>query len=376
MILLITYDIRRRGGIERLSLQVRDALRQSGYPCRLLATRRLGPSPMGRLAGQIWFLLQLAWWLPRSDLVFSMHALLLRPIRRLGQIPGMRPSRQRLLCWLHGIEVWGVNLPPLLQDLRACDGLAASSSFTRDQVRALSGQRPPITVIHPWADAPEEGPEPPPPLPRLLTVARMVRQERYKGHDLILDALALVRRRTGLPPSLRWRVVGDGDDRPRLQARANDLGLQGHIDWLGSLEDGALREEYRACSLVVMPSAFGLRPDGSAQGEGFGITYLEAALAGRASIAADQGGQRDLIVDGQTGWLLPPSAEALADLLQRLREDPALVRVCGERALEQARRLFSPELQRRRLARFVEPALAGGDATADQWQVSDAPRAD
>lgn len=360
MILLVTYDIRRRGGIERLSLQVRDALRHSGHPCRLLATRRLGPSKMGRLAGQLWFLLQLAWWLPRSEMVFSMHALLLRPIRRLGQIPGMRPSRQRLLCWLHGIEVWGVNLPPLLPDLRACDGLAASSAFTREQVRALLGARPAITVIHPCADAPEEDPQPPQPLPRLLTVARMARQERYKGHDLILDALALLRRRGGLPSSLRWRVVGDGDDRLRLQARAQDLGLQGHIDWLGSLEDGALRQEYRSCSLVVMPSAFDIRPDGSAQGEGFGITYLEAALAGRASIAADQGGQRDLIVDGQTGWLLPPSAEALADLLQRLQVDPDLVRACGERALEHARRRFSPEVQRRRLARFVEPGLAGG----------------
>lgn len=358
MILLITYDIRRRGGIERLSLQVRQAFQRNGLPCRLLATRRLGPGRAGRLAGQIWFLLRLAWWLPRSDLVFSMHALLLRPVRRLGGIPGVRPPRQRLLCWLHGLEVWGANLPPLLPDLWACDGLAASSAFSRDQVRALLGDRPPIEVIHPCADLPDSGdPTPPPPVPRLLTVARMARQERYKGHDLILDALALLHHRGVLEPSLRWRVVGEGDDRPRLQARAVDLGLEGHIDWLGALEDGALREEYRHCSLVVMPSAFGLRADGSAQGEGFGITYLEAALAGRASIAADQGGQQDLIVDRQTGWLIPPTAEALAELLRRLAGDPELVRACGERARRHAQRLFSPDRQRRRLARLVAPWL-------------------
>ncbi|MFN9546456.1 MAG: glycosyltransferase family 4 protein [Cyanobacteriota bacterium] len=360
MILLVTYDVRRRGGIERLSLQVREGLRRNGHPCRILATRRLGPSKAGRLAGQIWFLLQLAWWLPRSEVVFSMHALLLRPIRRLGSLPGARRPGQRLLCWLHGIEVWGANLPPLTPDLRACDALAASSGFTRDQVQQRLGASPPIHVIHPCADPAEGERTPAPPGLRLLTVARMARQERYKGHDLILEALSLLRQRGVLPAVLRWRVVGEGEDRPRLQARAVELGLQAHIDWLGALEDGALRREYRDCSLVVMPSAFGLRADGSARGEGFGITYLEAALAGRASIAADRGGQTDLILDRQTGWLLPPSAEALADLLEHLQEDPEQVRLCGERAFQHASRLFSPEQQQRRLAALLKSGPAGG----------------
>ena len=102
------------------------------------------------------------------------------------------------------------------------------------------------------------------------------------------------------------------------------------------------------------------RPDGSAQGEGFGITYLEAALAARASIAAACGGQTDLILHGQTGWLLPPSTEALADLLWHLQEDPERVRLCGERALAHASRHFSPERQRRLLAELVEPWLGRG----------------
>jgi phosphatidylinositol alpha-1,6-mannosyltransferase len=191
-------------------------------------------------------------------------------------------------------------------------------------------------------------------------VARLDPQERYKGHDLILDALALLRQRGALPAALRWRVVGEGEDRPRLQARAAALGLQAHIDWLGALDDASLRQDYRDCSLVVMPSAFGLRSDGSARGEGFGITYLEAALAARASIAADQGGQTDLILHGQTGWLLPPSAKTLADLLWRLQEDPERVRLCGERALAHASRHFSPKRQRRLLAELVAPWLGSG----------------
>lgn len=372
MILLVTYDVRRRGGIERLSLQVRDALLQVGHPCHLLATRRLGPGPVGRLAGQAWFLLQLTWWLPRSRLVFSMHALLLRPILLLAAIPGLRPARQGRLCWLHGIEVWGANLPPLLSDLRRCDGLAASSGFSCDQVRPLLGEQPPIAVIHPCAeDLPAEpagdslpgaqasGLAPPPGL-RLLTVARMVRQERYKGHELILEALALLRQGGLLDPGLRWRVVGSGDDRSRLQERARALGLDGQIDWLGGLGDRELQREYRDCSLVLMPSAFALLRDGTAQGEGFGITYLEAALAGRASIAADRGGQTDLIIDDQTGWLVPPRPQPLADLLARLQRHPEEVRACGARARRHAETSFSPAVQRQRLARLVAPWLGPG----------------
>ena len=54
MILLISYDVRRRGGIERLSLQVQACLQQRGQAVRLLCPQRLGPGGLGRQLGRLW----------------------------------------------------------------------------------------------------------------------------------------------------------------------------------------------------------------------------------------------------------------------------------------------------------------------------------
>ena len=100
MILLVTYDVRRPGGIERLSLQVFEQLQRLGLQPRLLATRHIGPGLFGRWLGRLWFLLQLLWWLPQAQSVFSMHVLLLKPLRLRALFPGL--AARPLYCWLHG----------------------------------------------------------------------------------------------------------------------------------------------------------------------------------------------------------------------------------------------------------------------------------
>lgn len=340
MILLLSFDVRRRGGIERLSLQTRISLERQGQQVRLLCPQRWGPGPLGRLCGRLWFLLQLGWWLPQAQLVLSMHALLLRPVLWLRPL---RPQTQRLLCWLHGIEVWGAALKGVQPGLLRCDGLIASSQFSRDRVLSQPGRWPATAVVHPMADL-IDGRQQPDRLPAnltLLTVARMDAGERYKGHRLVLSALALLRDNGGLPPGLQWRIVGGGNDRSALEAETESLGLAPWVQFLGSLDDPQLRLELRRCSLLLLPSAYGIQPDGRACGEGFGIVYLEAAQAGRASIACREGGQTDLIVDGETGWLIEPQAETLAALLTRLVADRSTLYHLGENARQRALTGFS-----------------------------------
>ena len=352
MILLVTYDVRRPGGIERLSLQVFEQLQRLGLQPRLLATRHIGPGLFGRWLGRLWFLLQLLWWLPQAQSVFSMHVLLLKPLRLRALFPGL--AARPLYCWLHGIEVWGKALAAARRDLRACTALAASSSFTAQQVREGLSVCPPITVVHPCSDLqfPEEIPAPGLPL-RLLTVARLDAGERYKGHDQILDALHRLQQQGDLDPELRWIVVGDGNDRQRLQDKALRLGLADQIDWHGRLSDQQLIEEFLSCSVFVMPSGFSIDAAGQATGEGFGIAYLEAAMAGRASIGALYGGQKDLLIDGETGWLVSAVDQSLPELLRRLSTDSLQLKKAGSQAYKRASALFSGEAQRQSLMRLL-----------------------
>ena len=326
MILLLCFDLRRRGGIERLSLQVRESLQRQGHRVNVIGTRRLGPGVLGRWLGRCAFVLQLLWWLPRAQQVLSMHVLLLKPALWL--------KPQQLSCWLHGIEVWGSAGRQHAGDLQRCQQLISSSQFTLNQL-SFKPQR--AAVVHPMADLidSELKPTPIPAELRLLTVARLCSQENYKGHDLILQALAQ------LPAAIHWQVVGDGDQRRQLEAEAMALGLTNQVQFSGSLNDQELREAFENCSVFVMPSRFGIQPNGDATGEGFGIVYLEAALAGRASIACDQGGQTDFIIDGECGWLIPPEVSALISVLTHLLKNPNEIKRRGQMARARALQHFS-----------------------------------
>ena len=340
MILLLSFDVRRQGGIERLTCQVLSSLKSQGQQVCLLTPRRLGPGAVGRLLGRARFLLELAWLLPRCRSILSMHVLLLRPLTWLQPL---RSRPQPLRCWIHGIEVWGEASERWGGLLRHCDQLIASSHFTRARLLEGNGSWPAIKVVNPMANLidPSQPNQPLPPALRLLTVARMDRSEQYKGHELVLQALRLLLQNGQLPDQLRWRVVGSGDDRARLESLSQTWGLQRWVCFLGNLSDAELEGELRHCSVMVMPSAYGIQSDGRACGEGFGIVYLEAAQAWRASIACRQGGQSDLIVDGENGWLIDPDPADLAKLLVRLANQPEHLAEAGRRAHQRALNAFS-----------------------------------
>ena len=177
----------------------------------------------------------------------------------------------------------------------------------------------------------------------LLIVGRMAASERYKGHDQILDALPHL-------PDARLVVVGDGDDRPRLAARAADLGLTGRVAFTGFLSEATLIEIYRRAAVFVMPSL----------GEGFGLVYLEAMRAGKPCVAARGSAAEEVVADGETGLLVrqdgPKNSNGPGELvaaLQRLLASPETARRMGEAG----RRRWQSEFGIDRFRARIEPLL-------------------
>ena len=128
-----------------------------------------------------------------------------------------------------------------------------------------------------------------------------------KDYGTLLDALARLRAQ-GLDP---WLVlVGDGPERASLEERARELGLEDRVRFLGERPD--VDRLLPAFDVFVL----------SSREEGIPNALLEAMAAGRPSVATAVGGNREVLEDGSTGWIVPPQspealAGALADALRR-----------------------------------------------------------
>jgi phosphatidylinositol alpha-1,6-mannosyltransferase len=237
----------------------------------------------------------------------------------------------RLAVFIHGIEAWRPLRARDRYALRAAERVIANSERTAELFRVsneawrhrtivvcpLGVGAPPAAAV----SAGEEG--------FALIVGRLSAAERYKGHDALIDAWPAVR---AAVPRARLVVVGDGDDRPRLETRVARSGLADAIRFTGRVSDEQLHGLYQAAALFVMPSS----------GEGFGLAYLEAMREGRPCIALRAADQ--IIEDGVSGLLLDDARpEPLAAALVSLFTDEALRASMGRAAAARVASSFTEE---------------------------------
>lgn len=172
---------------------------------------------------------------------------------------------------------------------------------------------------------------------RILTVTRLSRYTRRKNVDGVLRALPLLAREI----DWHYTVVGDGDDRPRLESLARELGIAGRVRFRGGVDQRELLAAYARADLFLLAARASANDV-----EGFGIVYLEAAAGGVPVIASRAGGAVDAVDDGENGLLIPESTPAaIAAGLERF-------------AAERAR--FDPERVRAVAERFRWPRIAAG----------------
>ena len=193
--------------------------------------------------------------------------------------------RLRYFLVAHGIEVWRPFSLPERIALRNATAVWCVSSYTRSELLRHSqlSQERAVVLSNALDPSFQIVPAPPAPTrPVILSVTRLSAAEGYKGVDHLISALAEIRRKV---PDARLRVVGRGDDLPRLQQLASEQGVAEHVRFLGYLGDAALREELARCRIFALPS----------QREGFGLVYLEAMAFGKPCVAARSGAAPEVI---------------------------------------------------------------------------------
>jgi len=161
-----------------------------------------------------------------------------------------------------------------------------------------------------------------------------------KNHLALLEALRAVRRRF---PATCLAIVGDGPDRRGIEDAIGRLDLKEAVAMLGERRDipGILA----ALDLFVLPS----------DTEGMPMTLLEAMAARLPVVATCVGGVPEVVLDGQTGLLVPPrSPEALSAAIETVLSDPVMAELLGQAGRQRAEDLFD---LRRTVSRYEETYL-------------------
>lgn len=158
-----------------------------------------------------------------------------------------------------------------------------------------------------------------------LTATMVARMLWSKGVREMVEAARLLRARGS---NVRVVLVGEPDDENPESVPADDLrawSRAGYIEWLGVRDD--MPEVLRATHIAVLPT----------YREGLPMTLLEAAASGRAIVATDVPGCREIVRHGENGLLVPSrDARALADAIETLGHDPARRARMGRRGREMA----------------------------------------
>jgi len=222
---------------------------------------------------------------------------------RGGDVPGFVPeidSIHRLIAPLRRAVL-----------ARACAIVANSQSLAR-----LSAAADPFPVevipngVDPQAFAPEQATSASKDEFRMLFVGRLHSQ---KNVGMLLESAAALAALPG--PRVVLEIVGDGPERPALEALAARTGAARVLRWQGWLAKPDVLACYRRAHVFVNPSLY----------EGMPNTVLEAMACGVPVVASQIGGNEDLVVEGATGFLFDLAApQQLTAALQRLRISPEL----------------------------------------------------
>jgi teichuronic acid biosynthesis glycosyltransferase TuaC len=238
--------------------------------------------------------------------------------------------------------------------VEAIDQVCAVSAAIAAAAQELGRPRRPVEVVPNGADGAVFAPRPaaeararlgvPEGRPVVSYVGKLVPR---KGVDTLIEAMGLLGRRPQGAPLLV--AAGDGSLRPALERRAAELGVAEQVRFVGKVAHDEVGWWMAAGDLFVLPSL----------SEGLPTVVCEAMNCGRPVVATAVDGTPEIVRDGQTGLLVPPSDPgALAEALARVLDDPTLARRMGEEALRVGRERYTWEANARRMTEIYEALTA------------------
>lgn len=180
--------------------------------------------------------------------------------------------------------------------------------------------------------------------PTILAVGRL---DCKKGFHILLSACALLRDE-GL--HFRCVIVGDGDERGELEGRRKSLGLEGRVDFMGSLSFEEVQRWYECATLLAVPSV--VAPDGST--DGMPTVIIEALARGVPVVGSATAGIPEVIQNGVNGFVVAPgSVRELAGRIRELLSDPDMRRKFALEGRKTAERDFDLDRNVGQLVRLM-----------------------
>jgi len=273
-----------------------------------------------------------------------------------GGLVGLAVSRivgAPLVTTLHGSDIRLVNTVPGGRSMfrRVAAGsfavttvsswLAAQASEINPSVTPIVAPMPvPTDLFQPAGEHVTD---------RLLFVGKLTEQ---KGLHRLLNAMKLMTHRATLD------VVGAGRvDDEHLKDLAASLGLANRVTWHPLLTQAELAPMYARAAVHVMPAI----------DEGLGLTAVESLLSETPVVAFESGGVTDIVIDGETGVLVPPGdVAALASALDTLLDNPVHLTRLGRQGREHALATFGTDAVARQYSEIYRAALAKDPGAIDQ----------
>jgi glycosyltransferase involved in cell wall biosynthesis len=226
---------------------------------------------------------------------------------------------------------------------RYCDAcVAVSGPVAQELLRFTQAEK--VHLVHNGIDINRWKPSPGDGIHGDAVVGFVGRLSSAKGVGLLLEAVSDVPLVGGRP--LRCLVVGDGELLEQLRERADRPDLRGRVTFTGAIDDVAA--VYQEMDVICLPS----------ENEGCPMVLIEAMASGVPATASNVGDVSKLIIDGETGLLLPErSTESIRRVISELLSDDSRRQAMGSAARQHIEREFAVQIMSSRYQRVYQSAL-------------------